>query len=91
MNNLLDAKHVLLNKRFWSVKTLQAIIGSWNLFVLFSWPAHSITQKIYELTTGKKVTGFAMDEAKDELGLLIAIDPLLFARIARPSAKVNFL
>lgn len=88
MNKLLEATHASLNERFWHVRTLQAIIGSWKWFMLLARPAFSIFQRIYDLTSSEKKVLFATAEAKQKLRMIGALLPLCFANIARPSAEV---
>lgn len=77
-----------MNERYWHVRTLQAVVGLWNWFMLIARPAFATFRRIYELTSREKVIVFATAEAKHELRTIIVLVLLLFVSISRPSAEV---
>lgn len=89
MQNLISIMWQFIGEKFRHVITLQAIVGSWNWFMILSCLAYSILQRTYEWRSGGLNVVKDTVEAKYGLRMLIDFWPLLFAKIARSEANLN--
>ena len=75
-------------RRWWTTRGLQSIIGKWAWFILLRRPLFSIFQKVYELTARDSQSVPAKPEARGELRLIVEMSPLIRASLGRMFSEV---